>query len=276
LDALGERAAGNDGLEADLLDAVARGEAIDAHAVMLLLQRYRQSPRDVVADAVGQALARALDQYALADATLVRASWLTTFADAADLSDDERLLEAIGHLTSELRGAWTSARADESAAAVGACLTAVRLDRFQSIAPAAVDALERIVARSYRPGAGLGAFAADVRTAGALLTAYVLSGRLPYSMLAEELMQPSDRGDAADFDVTCGAARVLCRLAALHADAEYRAAAIVAPGARYLDDAERLMGRCADEAARRGTAGAIYALAQLELESLRSAHPKTI
>lgn len=271
-----ERATGNDDLDAALVEAVARGEPIDAHAVMLLLQRYRQSPDDALAETVGQALARALDDYAHADSVLERAAWLTSFVDAADLSDDERLFEAIRHLTSELRASWTLPRTDESAAAVGACLETVRLDGFESVAAAAVDELERIVARSYRPGSGVGAFAADVRTASALLTAYSLSGRLPYSMLAEELMQPIDRGEAADFDVTCEAARVLCRLAALHADPEYRKAAITAPGASYLDDAQRLIGRCADEAARRGTAGAIYALAQLELESLRSAHPNSI
>ena len=87
------------------------------------------------------------------------------------------------------------------AAAVDACLLAGgHLLDPQSIVPDAIDELERIVAAAYRPGRGLarsvndpggarGALADHVRTSSALLTAFDFSGRLPYPMLAEELMQ---------------------------------------------------------------------------------------
>ena len=65
--------------------------------------------------------------------------------------------------------------------------------------PAAIDELERVVGGSYRPGDGLvrdrdgirvrGSVGDHVRGASALLTAFELTGRLPYAMLAEELMQ---------------------------------------------------------------------------------------
>ena len=63
--------------------------------------------------------------------------------------------------------------------------------------PRAIDELEHAVAASYRPGEGLvgsgpaaGRGSADdhVRAASALLTAFEMTGRLPYSMLAEELI----------------------------------------------------------------------------------------
>jgi hypothetical protein len=67
-------------------------------------------------------------------------------------------------------------------------------------------------------------------------------------MLAEELVQHARRlwwrdVDGAfdgSFAVNCNALHVLCRLAALHADADYRKAAVVAPVASYVGDARRL------------------------------------
>src|SRR5437763_155735 len=81
-------------------------------------------------------------------------------------------------------------------------------------------ARERIGGRSYGPGEGIGDYADHVRAAGALLTAYETTGRLPYAMLAEELMQSSKRTSASNrpYVIECEAARVLCRLAALHDD----------------------------------------------------------
>ena len=111
----------------------------------------------------------------------------------------------------------------------------------------------------------------QVRAASTLLTAYGLSGRLPYSMLAEELIQRVQSGATQlDFVTDCERARVLCRLARLHDDPDYRAAAVLAPGADYRRDAERLLAAHAAEARRRGAAGAIYGLALLELESADS------
>jgi hypothetical protein len=86
-------------------------------------------------------------------------------------------------------------------------------------------------------------------------------------MLAEELMQHSLIDASIDLTTACEGARVLCRLAALHDDADYLASAIVTPGADYRRDAARLLDARADEAVRCGANGAIYAIAQLELES---------
>jgi len=93
-------------------------------------------------------------------------------------------------------------------------------------------------------------------------------------MLADELMQFARRQwwDAragwppAPFDVACQATRVLCRLAALHEDADYRQGAIVAD-ADYRTDAARALSSL--EPAITAAAGtAIYALAVTELNAL--------
>jgi hypothetical protein len=154
----------------------------------------------------------------------------------------------------------------------------------------AIDELERIVAAAYRPGEGLtrraagglavgGGLAAHVALSSALLTAYDVSGRLPYSMLAEELMQFARRTlwddrsacftdaplDPVDTCVlNCDAARVLCGLAALHGDEGYRAAAVIRPEAAYADDAARIL--IAQEGASResGACRGAYGLALQE------------
>jgi uncharacterized protein YyaL (SSP411 family) len=123
-------------------------------------------------------------------------------------------------------------------ASVEACLRASTVVVSADLVPAAVDELERIVGGAYRPGTGWSnagaarAGAADhVRAASALLTAFEYTGRLPYSMLAEELMQVARREVASDRDFVtcCEAARALCRLAALHDDAGVPGAAVVRP-----------------------------------------------
>src|SRR6185503_13251957 len=105
-----------------------------------------------------------------------------------------------------------------------------------------IDQLERVVGGAYRPGAGVahtcdgaradGSPIDQVRASTALLTAFECTGRLPYSMLAEELIQHAQRDawDVGDVVVHCEAARVFCRLAALHDDPEYRGAAVIAAG----------------------------------------------
>ena len=110
-----------------------------------------------------------------------------------------------------------------------------------------------------------------MRAASALLTAFEITGRLPYSMLAEELVQLSVREllDEAGGDTLvghCEAARVLCRLAALHDDPEYRGAAVIAADADYRSDAARIL---AVQSPRTLTASlaqaAAYGLALLDL-----------
>jgi len=156
---------------------------------------------------------------------------------------------------------------------IGACLLAIGWPGLDAVAAPAIDRLEQIVAAIYRPGDVSGAPADQVRTASTLLIAYGVSGRLPYSMLAEELMQNVQRTGGAElasprgFDAACARARVLCGLAALHEDPNYRAAAVIAPGVDHRAAARDLLAAQASEALRRGAAAAIYGIALLELES---------
>jgi hypothetical protein len=88
-----------------------------------------------------------------------------------------------------------------------------------------------------------------LHTASALVTAFELTGRLPYSMLAEELLMAARRqwwdaargGFADDFGVNCVAVQLACRLALFHRDPDYAAAAVVAPGADYERDARQAL-----------------------------------
>jgi hypothetical protein len=258
-------------LEGVVLAALQRDdlEVINARALQLLLRRYQSSPPrdDGLDETLGRALAVALERYATDETVLGRAAWIELFVEATGLSDDDRFIAAIGTLAAALRRAWDRPPLGQRCVAIGASLYAAALEPFQSIAADAIDELERTVGRSYEPGEPLGSPSDQVRAASALLVAYGLTGRLPYSMLAEELMQHSLIDASVDLATACEGARVLCRLAALHDDADYRAAAILAPGANYRGDAARLLDARADEALQRGASGAIYAIAQLELES---------
>ena len=116
-----------------------------------------------------------------------------------------------------------------------------------------------------------GSLSDHVRAASALLTAFEITGRLPYSMLAEELMQLSLRellNDAGGDTLVeqCEAARVLCRLAALHGDPEYRGAAVIATGANYHTEAARILEAQSSRARAAPLAhAAAYGLALLDL-----------
>jgi uncharacterized protein YyaL (SSP411 family) len=156
--------------------------------------------------------------------------------------------------------------------------------------PDAVDELERIVAGAYRPGDGLahaldepcgvrGRLVDHVWTSSALLAAYELTGRLPYPMLAEELMQfarqtlwdgeagtfrDSSQDAQASFATNCHAARVLIRLSALHDRSDYRAAAVLASGADYRDDVTRILTAQRETYRQQGLTSAAYGLALAE------------
>jgi hypothetical protein len=245
-------------IAARLLDAIARGEPLGSIALTFLLRHYLATGRDDLGPALGDALAAALEQGGAAAGTAVQAGWLILFVEAMALSDDPRLLDAARALVSRLRDDWPSAmQVAEAAASVDACLRAADVEGLlnpQDVVPAAIDQLERIVGGAYQPGGGMaatihggthtrGADADQVRPASALLAAFERSGRLPYSMLAEELIQPSRPASSRSGDtvVTCEAARVLCRLALLHADDAYRGAAVLAEDADYRGDAERIL-----------------------------------
>jgi len=256
-------------------------EAPAPHAVRFLIRRYVATGRDDIRDRLEPALTRALDAWHDAPRD-DQAGWLMLFAESAAVSDDERVRDAALGLFHSLQAGWgRDRRVAAAAAAVDACLRVdvpgLPADGVQR----AVDELERLVTLTYQPGEGLtsggGApsLADHVRAASALLTAFERTDRLPYSMLAEELMQAAARalgsadgagftdGDsvAKPFALNCEAASVLCRLAALHASGEYRSAAVVAGGADYARDAGRILRSLAPAAPDLGQAGAVYGLA---------------
>ena len=269
-----------------LTDAVLRAlerEEPTSASVRLLLRRYAATGRDDVLHALEHALTRALDAWPQAPRDDL-AGWLMLFAEAAAVSEDERVHEAAGGLVALLRESWgRERRVAVGAAGVDACLRAEAAGLSGAVLQAAIDELERLVGAAYEPGEGLSRAVAGgraqladhVSAASALLTAYECTGRLPYSMLAEELMQFVARtlGDAgaagfADgetaskpFAVNCEAALVLYRLDALHRSAEYREAAVVAPAADYGRDAERILRWLAPQMPETGLAGAVFGLA---------------
>jgi len=217
----------------------------DPLVLRLLLTQYRATGREELFDPLGAALARALDAATAADDPPARAQWLMTLADAASISDDDRLLDAIRTLLTWLSASRAPAAIDAS---LRGALAIAATDRVASI----VDNLEHAIAHAYEPGEGvvfdrhLGFRPDDqVATASALLTAYDVTGRLPYSMLAEELMQTLRLREPDDEEVgrASQTVSVLCRLASLHRDDGYRSAAVVARDADYRTEAERLIAR---------------------------------
>jgi hypothetical protein len=280
-----------------IVAAIQRGDAGDADALRFLLRRYCATDRADLRDALEPGLAEGLRCQAAAGTIDERAAWLTLFAEAAAVSDDDRLRVAGVDLSAALRQEWGRvAEVGAGAAGVEACLLAGSyLVEAQSIVPGAIDELERIVGAAYRPGAGLarsvdepggarGRLADHVRTASALLTAFAVSDRLPYPMLAEELMQFareslwneaaglfSDPADAPrSFAINCAAAGVLCRLAALHGRSDYRAAAVIRPDADYAGDAARILRSQAGTFREQDATGAAYGLALMALGEFRS------
>ena len=258
-------------------DAVAREEPFDAAVPTFLLRHYLGTDDAGLRDALGLALAQA---FALAgsDATVIgRADWLTLLVEATAVADDERVLPAAVALVAALQQAWPhQSRIDEISASVEACLRAAEIVSPDQLVQDAIDHLERAIGGSYRPGDGLVrerdgirvrcGFDDHVRGASALLTAFELTGRLPYSMLAEELIAIAKPPAAAGIVIQCEAARVLCRLAALHDDPGYRGAAVIATGADYRAEASRILA-AQSAAARAATpsAAAAYGLALLDL-----------
>jgi hypothetical protein len=228
-------------------------------AVAFLVRRHHDTDRADVGEALGVALTHLLEQCPTASSVDARADWLAALVGAAPITDDERLLLAAADLASALEHEWGHAVEVETLMrSIDACLIAIHVFEPRTLVQRALDELERVVGAAYRPSEGMadltaglparGRLADQVRSASALLTAYSLTGRLPYSMLAEELAQFSlrtlwdaGRGGfyediarlAKPFALNCEAARVLCRLAALHLDDDYRHVGIIAPDANY-------------------------------------------
>jgi hypothetical protein len=249
-----------------VLDALERGDVPTPDALRLLLRGYAATGREDFRDALEAGLANALD-IAADSSSETAPPWLILFGEAAEASDDERVRAAAADLAAKARMIWGASTSLALAArSVDACLRA----RLQL--QGAVDELERLIAASYEPGHGVGtSVEGEVATAGALLTAFLVTGRLPYAMLAEELVQHTRRAylgrENLSFDASCDAAGVLSRMAALHNDDDYRAAAVISPAANYQDEAAAILERLAAGAPGRGLAGAAYALAAGELQS---------
>lgn len=275
----------------DIVATVPSHDVLDALALMFLLRRYRATGRSDVCNALEPALARALERQAADETTTQRAAWLAVFSEAATLSADERIHDAGNTVAAELVREWgRDSAVDAAASSVDACLVWSQVRDSSNLVGRAVDELERIVASAYQPEEGLahstgrarsmrGQLTDHVDLSMALLTAYDVSARLPYSMLAEELMQFARRSlwdeEAGAFWAStldrhqplvdnCNAARVLCRLAALHADPDYRKAAVVAPHADYAQDAARVLSRESQSYQKGETATAAYGLALAE------------
>ena len=246
-------------ITAMLLRADAHGEALGPAALMFLVRRYAETGADEVRGALERGLANALDGITGGD---IKAAWLHTLCEAAAVADDERILGAVTDAARSLRGGWPSRGALVQAMRdIDACLAAASLVGTDLLG-AAIDELERVVCLAYRPGERLpqslrnpdaddGGVEEHVAAATALLTAHDLTARLPYSMLAEELIQAVRRSggpEGAHDDLTGGPkgphyelARVMCRLARLHDDEDYRRTAVIARSSDYRADAKAML-----------------------------------
>lgn len=271
------RTAELEAIAARAVDAVAGGEPFDAAVPAFLMRHYLATGDEALAGPLGLALTEALAHAELEPTVLARAAWLALLVEATAVAEDERILSAAVELIGILRAACPHlSRIDEVSATVEACLRAVEIVGPDELVQDAIDQLERVIGGSYRPGEGLVrshnglhvrcSIDDHVRGASALLTAFALTGRLPYSMLAEELMAVVKPPAGADLVVQCEAAGVLCRLAALHDDPDYRGAVVIATGADYRAEAARILAGQSD-AAHAGTASAAaaYGLALLAL-----------
>ena len=258
--------------------AVEAGEPADAFVATFLLRHYLGPDSAQLRDVLGLALAQALACADQDPTVLGRAAWLNLLVEATAVADDERIAPAVERLRAALQAEWPGlTRIDELSASVEACLRAAPALDSRALVQDAIDHLERAIGGAYRPGEGLLRDRGGIRTrcdtadhvrgASALLTAFELTGRLPYSMLAEELIAIAGReASGAGVVIACEAARVLCRLARLHDDPDYRGAAVIATGADYRAEASRMLSAQSAHARSGSTSlAAAYGLALREL-----------
>lgn len=214
-------------------------------AVMFLLRRYVASGDPDVRAAAEAALTSGLPSLERERDPWRRIEWLRTMDEAASAAEGD-----------DLAG------------------------RVRRALPDAVDAMESAVRQAYEPGDGLlgAGCEAHLLAASALLAAFDMSGRLPYAMLAEELLLVSRRrwwnDTHARFDADAGAnavaGRVLCRLAALRSDPDYAGRVRAAQEQHHRRDAERLLAALAATGVVETDAAAAYGLALLEWFALES------
>jgi hypothetical protein len=266
-----------DGIVLCIVQALQAGERVEPAALQLLVRQYAATGREDLGAALAWALTTALDERDTDPAAV-----LALCADAARVSDDDRLARTAAELARSIRASWGEGRRlAEAMRGIDACLRGAEVAREPGLIQGAVDELERLVSRDYEPGDGLadGGLADQLWGAAALLTGYEMTGRLPYAMLADELARVArtrwwrrEDGlfeDAGLFTENCEAASLCCRLASLYADADYCEAAVRAPDADYAADAGRLLAAQAAAARARGARAAVYGLALGEWLALR-------
>jgi hypothetical protein len=278
-----------------LLQGLTRGEAVGVDGLRLMLHSFAATGREDLRSALEPALGASLSLSADEAAETVPPGHLLLLAEALEVADDSTLRDDVAHLATVCRAAWPSRGSVARAVAeVEACLTAGVVLAARPVVAAAVDELERIIRSVYEPGEGVartistrsrtpGDLRDQVVAASALLRAHTITDRLPYAMLAEELMTGAVRGwwnerdgaflpepDASErpacselsgFTVNCAAARVLCQLGALHADPDYRTMAAVGQQVDYADRAERLLSSLDEVYQQFGIDSAPYGLA---------------
>lgn len=181
-------------------------------AVRFLLQECTHLTDASLRTAVEQGLTRALEAAHADPDPWRRVGWVRLLVEAVAFSDDGRIGE-------EARRAL----------------------------PAAIDLLEARIRHRYEPGLGLddATCLETLRASCALLDAYDLTGRLPYGMLAEELLRhargrwwtPSSGLFDADLLATSTGLQSAARLASLQADPDYAAATVTSAGPAFRADA---------------------------------------
>src|SRR6185436_8718017 len=128
-----------DAITTRVLDALVNEEhvdAVDAGSLTFLLRQYLGTDRQDLRDALGSALASALEHAASEPSAGGRAAWLTLFSEVAAIAEDERIIAVIGELVASLRAEWPSANGvAEGAAAVEAVLVASSLFDPQELVP---------------------------------------------------------------------------------------------------------------------------------------------
>ena len=273
---------------------LSRGEAVEPADLQFLVRAYAVTGRPEAAEVLGPALGEALGSCAADAERGRRAEWIELLAEAVSCSEDERLAASAVALAGDLSRQWPSrGRLGQLMRQVDACLIALQCagagGGTPDWLPHAVEELERLIGAAYEPGEGVhGDFDDHVRSAAALLSAFAVTGRLPYSMLAEELMQCARRrwwdsgrgtfvftpalpdGPSSPITTSCAAARTLVRLASLHRDADYLEAAVVASDCDYAADAGRILDALGQSPEAGETQAGAYGLAILDYLMLTS------
>lgn len=185
-----------------VLDQLTTAGHADPTALRLLVRRFAATARDDLATALGPALGDALAPRA---ASTDVAELLRLSVDALVVSDDEAVRAAAHERTATIVAAWPSrGRVADAMSGVHAVLTAAPVLDHPDLLSRSIDELERVVGHIYEPGDGVartigprddtrGDLDDLVACGRALVLAHALTNRLPYAMLAEELMQHARR-----------------------------------------------------------------------------------